>query len=217
MGQKGSKIEITETDRAVLQLKRSKDDIHRFSRRTDELISTEKLQLKKLIKENPKDYKSNLRVRLLLKKIHYQSHLLQQASDQLVNLENMLANIEFKLVEVQFLQGLQRGNEILTKLNKEFDNVDEVMDNVQEQIQYQEEINNTLSQSVIGVDNFEEEIDKELDDLDKEINPVSEIEMPSVQNLPELPLKNAPLSESADNTKGAKKEEGDGELIALSS
>ena len=182
MGQKGSKVHITKTDRAILEVKRSKDEIHKFTRRTDSLILVEKGQLRDLIRKNPKSYKSNMRVRFLLKRIHYQEHLLQQASDQLINLENMVSTLEFKMVEKQFINGLKNGNEILKKLNKEFGNVNELMDDVHDQIAYQNEINETLSRSVIGTEDYEDELDKELDALENEINPkkqnnVEEVEM----------------------------------------
>lgn len=194
MGQKGSKIKITEQDKAVLQLKQSKDSIHKYTRRTSSLIDEERQQLKLIIKENPKTYKQNTKVRFILKRIHYQEHLLDQASDQLINLENMLSNIEFKLVEKQFFQGLQNGNVILTKLNKEFRNIDDIMDNVQEQMAYQAEIDETLAQHVSGVNDYEDEIDKELDAMELEIEGKQETnaateqipEMPSVDKLPEL-------------------------------
>jgi len=127
-----------------------------------------------------------------LKRVHYQEHLLDQASDQLINLENMLSNIEFKLVEKQFFEGLKNGNSILTKLNKEFANVDEVLDDMQEQMAYQDEINETLAQHVSGVNDYEDEIDKELDAMENELMGKQKQEqealpnMPSVGRLPEL-------------------------------
>lgn len=55
---------------------------------------------------------------------------MQQASELLINLEYMLSNIELKLIEAQFLQGLKKGNELQTKLNKEFINVGDVINNL---------------------------------------------------------------------------------------
>lgn len=195
MGQKASKVHITETDKAILQIKRSKDEIHRYTKRTNTLIETERTRLKLLIKENPKTYKKDVRVRLLLKKIHYQEHLLQQASDQLINLENMVSTLEFKMVESQFIEGLRNGNDLLKKLNAEFKDVDQLMDDVQEQIAYQNEIDEALATSVVGTSNFEDEIDKELESLDREINPRAEL--PSTEGLPAF--KNNNESEINDN------------------
>ncbi|QLL30598.1 hypothetical protein HG536_0A04160 [Torulaspora globosa] len=202
MGQKGSKVQITENDRAILQLKRSRDEIHKFTRRTDLLISSERLKLKEMIKENPTKCKSDPRVRFLLKRIHYQDHLLQQALEQLINLENLVSTLEFKLVETQFIKGLERGNQILKKLNKEFENVDELMDDVQMQIAYQEEVDEVLAHSIVGVNDFETEIDKELDQMEREINPQQQIEMPSVDKLPDL--KQRPIASSERKEQGKK-------------
>ncbi|KAK5963409.1 ESCRT-III subunit protein VPS20 PWA37_004535 [Arxiozyma heterogenica] len=186
MGQTNSKIRITETDKAVLQLKRSKDEIHKFTRRTDKLIEQEKIRIKQMIKDNPENYKQNKKIRLLLKRMHYQEYLVQQASDQLTNLEFMISNIEFKLIEVQFLQGLKKGNDILTKLNKEFVNVDEVISDFQEQLEYQNEVDNALAHSVIGVGDIEVALDKELDDLENELKSKMLTNMPTTTGLASL-------------------------------
>ena len=186
MGQKNSKIRITETDKAVLQLKRSKDEIHKFTKRTDKLIEKEKIRIKQMIKDNPDNYKQNKKIRLLLKRIHYQEYLVQQASDQLTNLEFMISNIEFKLIEAQFLQGLKKGNDILTKLNKEFVNVDEVISDFQEQLEYQNEVDNALAHSVIGVSDIEVVLDKELDDVENELKSKVLTSMPTTKGLVSL-------------------------------
>ncbi|GCE99466.1 vacuolar protein sorting-associated protein 20 [Zygosaccharomyces mellis] len=192
MGQRPSKVKITRNDRAILQLKRSKDEIHKFAKRTDKLIASERVRLKAMIEEDPKHYKENLKIRFLLKRIHYQNHLLEQAGDQLINLENLVSTLEFKLVELQFVKGLEHGNEILSKLNKEFKGADQLMDNVQSQISYQNEINDVLARSVVGIDDFEEELDKELEQLEGEFIPKEEpqkepqIQMPSTEGLSEL-------------------------------
>lgn len=188
MGQKGSKVQITGTDRAVLQLKRSKDEIHKFTRRTDQLIKDERERLKQMIRDDPKNYKKDVRVRFLLKRIHYQENLVQKASDQLINLENMVSTIEFKLVEKQFIDGLKSSNEVLKKLNREFGDVDKLLDDVQDQVSYQNEIDNILSNSIIGVNDYEEEIDKELDAMEQSTNSINENNMPSTRGLPHLNL-----------------------------
>lgn len=188
MGQKGSKVLITGTDRAVLQLKRSKDEIHKFTRRTDQLIKDERECLKQMIRDDPKNYKKDVRVRFLLKRIHYQENLVQKASDQLINLENMVSTIEFKLVEKQFIDGLKSSNEVLKKLNREFGDVDKLLDDVQDQVSYQNEIDNILSNSIIGVNDYEEEIDKELDAMEQSTNSINENNMPSTRGLPHLNL-----------------------------
>lgn len=206
MGQRGSKVQITDNDRAILQLKRSKDEIHKFTRKTDQLIISEKARLQQMIKENPGKYKKDVKVRFLLKRIHYQDHLLQQALEQLINLENLVSTLEYKLVELQFVKGLERGNQILTKLNKEFKNVDDLMDNVQEQITYQNEIDDVLAHSVVGVDDFEAELDRELEQMDREVNPETAVHMPSTDKLPELNTEPMDLPQDSGEVEKSKKQ-----------
>ncbi|AMD22353.1 HGR014Wp [Eremothecium sinecaudum] len=194
MGQSSSKIRVTPTDKAILQLKLAKDNLHRYTKRTYTLITDEREELKKMIKEDNQDVKKNPRARLLLKRIHYQQHLLDQCSDQLINLENLLMTIEFKLVEQQFIERLTQGNEVLKKLNREFEGVGKLMDDVGEQIAYQEEIDNVLSNSLVSVvGGFQEELDRELDELDEEINHKNKItDLPSVNGLPEVKIAQQP-------------------------
>lgn len=117
MGQQGSRIKVTESDKAMLQLKMAKDELHRYSRRTENLIGVERAELRTLcIKLKGKQLKQDNRARLLLKRIHYQERLLEQCSDQIINLETMVQSIEFKLIEKKFIDGLQKGNQLLKKL-----------------------------------------------------------------------------------------------------
>ncbi|CCD27411.1 ESCRT-III subunit protein VPS20 NDAI_0K02200 [Naumovozyma dairenensis CBS 421] len=103
----------------------------------------------------------------------------------------MVSTLEFKMIETQFFNGLKNGNIILTKLNKEFENenIDQLMENVQDQIQYQNEVDNILSQSITGVDDFEEEIDKELDQLEAQIVNEKAAKLPSTEGLKPIILK----------------------------
>ncbi|AGO13880.1 AaceriAGR014Wp [[Ashbya] aceris (nom. inval.)] len=184
MGQGGSKIKVTATDKAILQLKLAKDNLHRHAKRTDSLIESERSELRDLARSLKGGIKQNRRARLLLKRIHYQQRLLDQCSDQLINLENMLMTIEFKLVEKQFVQGLARGNEVLKKLNREFSGVEQLMDDVAEQVAYQEEIDQALSSGTVSVGGFQDELDKELEMLAQEVNAQEALpELPSTEGL----------------------------------
>ncbi|KAM3163393.1 VPS20-like protein [Lachancea thermotolerans] len=210
MGQKGSKIEVTKTDKAILQIKLSKDELHRYTRRTEILIGREREKLKALLREDPKNGKKNPRARILLKKIHYQNHLLEQAADQLINLENLVSTVEFKLVEQQFMMGLKQGNEVLTKLNKEFSGAEDLMDSVADQIAYQDEVDQILSSSVVG--GFEEELDRELQQLDQEVNgpahepAKAEPNLPSTEGLPALSEPEAEEPQQEPQSEGRQRE-----------
>ncbi|CDO95753.1 unnamed protein product [Kluyveromyces dobzhanskii CBS 2104] len=192
MGQQGSRIKVTEADKAMLQLKMTKDELHRYSRRTENLIGTERAQLKTLCKSlHGKQLKQDNRARLLLKRVHYQERLLEQCSDQIINLETMVQSIEFKLIERQFIDGLQHGNELLKKLNSELslERVENVMDAAAEQIEIQREVDDALSNAILG-STVNDEIDRELESLDQEVNGDKDT-VPRVQDkLDQLPPAN---------------------------
>ena len=124
---------------------------------------------------------------MLLKKTKYQQKLLEDSSNQLYNLENMIHNIEFKLIEKDFLKGLQNGNAILSKLNNEMkvEDVERLVDEVQDNIAYQDEINEMLSNSVVGQD-IEDEIDQELAALELEATPLDQ-RLPKIDGLAKVP------------------------------
>jgi charged multivesicular body protein 6 len=182
MGNSPSSPKVTAQDRAILQVKLQKDKLVKYQRKSTVLIRSEYNRVKVLLREGNKES-----AKLLLKKVKYQEKLIEDVNNQMFNLENMLQNIEFKLIEKEFLKGLQNGNTILTKLNKEMnvDDVEQLLDEVRESIAYQQEIEETLANATIGMD-LEDEIDEELKQMEKDAIKRDEIDMPSVQGLPEI-------------------------------
>lgn len=195
MGNTTSSPKVTEQDKAILQVKLQKDKLLKYQKKSSLLLKSETEQIKAYLKQNDKK-----NAKLLLKRTKYQETLLENVSSQIMNLENMIQNIEFKLVEKEFLKGLTNGNEILKKLNNEMNinEIENLMDNVNENIQYQEEIDQVLSTSIVGKD-IEDEIDQELRLLEeeeaeknkpKEANLIGKL--PSVKDLPEIEEKFKP-------------------------
>ncbi|KAH3901677.1 related to Vacuolar protein sorting-associated protein 20 [Saccharomycodes ludwigii] len=219
MGQKQSKL--TNQDKAIFQLKLSRDNLNKFTRNTNNLIENERANLKSAIRQdisNGKDYKANVNIRILLKRIHYQEILLSKANDQLINLENMLSNIEFKLIEKDFIKGVDTGNKILTKLNKELniDYVNDVMDTLEDQMSYEREVDQVLNSNILRIGNtgniaisLDDEIDKELDQMlgeqklsqqDVDESKIVEDKLPSVEHLPLPAAKVQPEKEKETET-----------------
>ncbi|KAH3673008.1 hypothetical protein WICMUC_003961 [Wickerhamomyces mucosus] len=165
MGNTSSSPVVTAQDKAILQLKLQKDKLTQYEKRTNNLLKSETLQIKKLLRENNKTG-----AKVILKKKKYQQSLLESVSNQILNLENMIQNIEFKLIEKEFLKGLTQGNSVLKKLNNELNvkDVNELIDEVNDNIEYQNEINDLLSTSIVGKD-YEDEIDEELQALENEV------------------------------------------------
>jgi len=57
---------------------------------------------------------------LLLKKKKYTERILEKTDNELLNIENLIMEIEFKKIEENVLKGIQVGNETLKQLNAVF-------------------------------------------------------------------------------------------------
>lgn len=218
MGQGSSKpnrYEMSEHDRAMLQLKKSRDNIDKYSQSMYKKISKEKLLVKNIIKtkKNIKTGKLNeydeLKCKSILKRIRYQESLVTKAVQQLMSLEEMIISIDFKDVEKMFIKGLENGNGILKELNKELslEKVDAILDESEEQMAMANDVNDLLAESTNNAGQYlDDEVDEELLEMMKEIERKSEQKseknsekkpeqkLPDVANLPD-PISNKPLEE----------------------
>lgn len=70
---------------------------------------------------------------------------LENTDKQLDNLEQLCSSIEFKQIEMQVINGLKIGNDCLKNLNQmmSLDNVEQLMDDTKEAIDYQN-VNKTI-------------------------------------------------------------------------
>ena len=199
MGQESSKsrqYEMSEHDKAMLQLKRSRDNIDKYSQSMYKKIHKEQRMVKDIIrtKKNLKTGKlgeyDELKCKTILKRIRYQESLVTKAVQQLMSLEEMIISIDFKQVEKMFLKGLENGNEILKELNKELtlEKVDAILDESEEQMALANEVNDVLAESSNTAGQYlDEEVDEELLAMMKEMEKTSELKqnLPNVSNLPE--------------------------------
>ncbi|XP_035731467.1 charged multivesicular body protein 6-like isoform X1 [Vespa mandarinia] len=173
---------ITEQDKAILQLKQTRDKIKQYQRRIEQTLEKERLLAKKLIHNGQKD-----RALLLLRKKKFQEQILSKIDGQLENLEIMVHDIEFAQIEIKIVDGLKEGNAALKKLHDIFsiDEIEKVMDETREGIEKQRELDEILSGELTQED--EAEVEAELDVLlNAEIKEAAP-EIPDEITLPEVP------------------------------
>ncbi|KAK9310085.1 hypothetical protein QLX08_000388 [Tetragonisca angustula] len=151
---------VTEQDKAILQLKQTRDKIKQYQRRIEQNLEKERLLAKKLIQNKQKD-----RALLILRKKKFQEQILSKTDGQLENLECMVHDLEFAQVELKVVDGLKVGNAALKKLNDllSIDEIEKVMDETREGIEKQQEINEILLGELTEKD--ENEVEAELDAL----------------------------------------------------
>ncbi|KAH3668342.1 hypothetical protein OGAPHI_002096 [Ogataea philodendri] len=182
---------ITSQDKAILQLKLQRDKLHKSSLRIQTIIDRETQIAKQSVRQN-----NRKRAVLALRKKKYQQNLLETVGKQADTLEELINTIEFKLIEKDFIYGIEQGNQVLKQLNKEMsmEKVDKIMDDSEEGIRYQEELSDRLGELMSK--SLEDEVDLELEQLEQQerskqdvstklpdavTNPLPEIETPQEQ------------------------------------
>ncbi|KAI0080282.1 hypothetical protein K474DRAFT_1615795 [Panus rudis PR-1116 ss-1] len=181
MGSGQSVPKITKQDRAILDLKLQRDKVKQYQKKIQGVLEREHEIAKQHLAAGQKD-----RALFALRKRKYQESLLLKTDQQLENLEQLVSTIEFSLVEVSVLHGLQQGNEVLKEIHKELnvEKVEKLLEETAEAREYQREIEEMLANNLSVED--EEAVQAELNALQREAlgeteeAPERPIELPSV-------------------------------------
>ena len=129
IGKKKNTSRITEQDKAILNLKKTRDQLLQYQKKIEGNLAKDRELAKQLLKDGKKD-----RAKLLLRKKKYHESLLTKTDGQLNNLETLVHDLEFSQVEKQVLDGLKEGNAALKKANEMFsiDEIEQIMDDTAE-------------------------------------------------------------------------------------
>lgn len=187
---------VTEHDKAVLQLKQQRDKLKQYQKRITLQLQREREVAKQLLHDGKKE-----KAKLLLKKKRYQEQLLEKTDNQISNLEKMVGDIEFAQIELKVIEGLKIGNDCLKKMHEvmSIEEVERIMDETQEGIDYQRQIDDLLAGSLTSEDEGaileeleaitqedleQEDLDLELPEAPKEPLPETTPEKQAVKNKP---------------------------------
>ncbi|XP_028824824.1 charged multivesicular body protein 6 [Denticeps clupeoides] len=193
---------VTEQDRAVLQLKQQRDRLRQYQKKLGLQLEKEKLVARQLLKDGKKE-----KALLLLKKKRYQEQLLDKTDGQISNLERMVQDIEFAQIEMKVIEGLKVGNECLKKMHETLsvEEVERIMDETQDSIEYQRQIDELLAGSLSQED--EDAVLAELEAITQ-----GDVQLPEV---PDEPLPDVhKTEEEPKREKGRVKNKADGEMLA---
>ncbi|XP_075701333.1 charged multivesicular body protein 6 [Rhinoderma darwinii] len=168
---------VTEQDKAVLQLKQQRDKLKQYQKKITSQLQREREVARQLLRDGKKE-----KAKLLLKKKRYQEQLLEKTDNQISNLEKMVEDLEFAQIELKVIEGLKIGNDCLKKMHEvmSIEEVERIMDETQEGLEYQRQIDELLSGSLTTED--EEAILEELEAITQE-----DLELPEApkEQLPE--------------------------------
>ncbi|KAM4844890.1 charged multivesicular body protein 6 [Thomomys bottae] len=176
---------VTEQDRAILQLKQQRDKLRQYQKRVSQQLERERALARQLLRDGRKE-----RAKLLLKKKRYREQLLDKTENQISSLEAMVQSIEFTQMEEKVLEGLQLGNACLNKMHQvmSIEEVERILDETQEAVEYQRQIEELLAGSFTQED--EDAILQELDEITQEQMALPEV--PS-EPLPEAKPEKVPV------------------------
>ncbi|XP_055750238.1 charged multivesicular body protein 6-like [Salvelinus fontinalis] len=179
-GRKSRPSRVTEQDRAILQLKQQRDKLKHYQKRVTLQLEKERSLAKQLLKDGKKE-----KALVLLKKKRYQDQLLDKTEKQISNLERMVQDIEFVQIEMKVIEGLKVGNDCLKSMHEamSLEDVERIMDETQDAIEYQRQIDEMLSGSLT-----QEDEDAVLSELEA-ITQGEDVDLPEVptEPLPEVP------------------------------
>ncbi|KAI0687756.1 Snf7-domain-containing protein [Cytidiella melzeri] len=195
MGGNQSVPKITKQDRAILDMKLQRDKVKQYQRKIQGVLDREHEIAKQQLAAGHKD-----RALLALRRRKYQEGLLAKTDAQLENLEHLVSTIEFSLVEVSVLHGLQQGNEVLKEIHKEMnvESVEKLLEETAEAQAYQREIDDMLANNLTAQD--EDEVLAELEGMRREAlggkEPEEGIHLPSPPTV--QPVSHAPIHEEEE-------------------
>uniref|UniRef100_A0A8D3AK56 Charged multivesicular body protein 6 n=1 Tax=Scophthalmus maximus TaxID=52904 RepID=A0A8D3AK56_SCOMX len=168
---------VTEQDKAVLVSQR--DKLRQYQKRINLQLDKERQLARQLLKNGRKD-----KALLLLKKKRYQDQLLDKTENQISNLERLVQDLEFAQIEKRVIDGLKVGNDCLKKMHEvmTIEEVERIMDETQDAIDYQRQIDEMLSGSFSQED--EDAVLAELEAITQ-----GDVELPEVPSdeLPDVP------------------------------
>eukprot|EP00904_Undaria_pinnatifida_P012033 jgi/Undpi1/7960/HiC_scaffold_24.g10432.m1 len=141
---KSSAHKVTDQDRAVLDLKNSRDRLTRYQKRLD--LECGKLQVQALgmVKAGRKD-----RALLLLKVKKLKQDQADKASSQLLTVHQLMETIDWESQQLKVFNALKEGNLALQQLHEEMplEKVEELMADTAENIAMEEEISKAIGGS----------------------------------------------------------------------
>ncbi|XP_063727668.1 charged multivesicular body protein 6-A-like [Symsagittifera roscoffensis] len=140
---------VTDNDRAVLELKKARDQLHMFQRKTQADLERERQVARQLLQQEKTD-----RAKCVLRRKRYKESLLAKTDTQLDNLDAMVGEIEMAEIQVKVVDGLKAGKDALAKLQQvlKLDDIEQLMDDTRDAVELQQQIEDTLAGSLTEQD-----------------------------------------------------------------
>lgn len=167
------KTRVNEEDKAIAQIKITRDQVKNYLKKLENTIAQLKSATKECVKNKQKD-----KALLVLRKQKFLEKNLETGRGELLNLEGQIASIENAQIQKNVYEALKQGNEFLKNINKQLtvEDVNKLMEETAEAIEYQQEVGRALAQQ--GIQEDDTDLLQQLDELDAV--EALDIDLPSV-------------------------------------
>ena len=186
-----SSSRINKDDKAIAEVKLTKDKVRNYLKKLERSIGICKDAVKECIRNKQKD-----KAMLALRKQKYLEKNLETGRGELLNLENLVLNIENAQMQNNVYEAMKQGNDFLKNMNQQLtiDDVEKLMEETAEAIEYQQQVGEILAQQGIREDDS---------DLLKQLEQLDELEALDV-DIPSVPRNQAKVSEETSEKKANK-------------
>ena len=159
------KPQLSAEDQAIFQCKKCRDNIKSYIKRLDNNSVKQRNQAKEHLKN-----KNRERAKMCLNQSKFYQTQIESSSNQLAMIEDQIIRIETTRSQKETFAALEQGNKILTELQKEvniekWEKISEDMDDLREN---QNEIGEFLKSKNINMEEYNEGLDKDLENLMKQ-------------------------------------------------
>jgi len=146
---------LSETDKAKLDLKRNRDKLKKYSNKLQEKIDRETALAKDLLKKDKVRHKN--RVLLILRRKKLSTKSLNNAEKNLMNVETLLNDLQDASLTQEVIASIKIGTDALKEINSmcKLEDIDQLMEDTQEAMAYQQEVSEALGQDLTDVDDEE--------------------------------------------------------------
>jgi charged multivesicular body protein 6 len=169
---------LNDQDKVVLDIKRCRDNLKNYIKRLQKDSNLNRDKAKELLRNNNRDSAKIFLNKSKMCNTHINTYL-----NQLNLLEDQLANMQMSIQQKETFEIIGRGNEILKQLQKDVNL--EKLENLSEEFndlkQNQEEVSNFLKTYSITSQEFEADVENDLNKMIEETSPLPDTSFPEVK------------------------------------
>ncbi|KAL0233503.1 hypothetical protein PCE1_002018 [Barthelona sp. PCE] len=177
-------VEVTDKDKAMLDLKRQRDRLKRYSRKLEKVLDTEMDLAREALKANDRR-----KATMCLKRKKMQERALSEAENHLMNVETLITNTESAIMTQEVAVAMESGTTLLNMLNEEIsiERIEDIFDAAQDAVDEQRDIQEAFAALSLTDDalvDMDEEIENEMNAWELEFAEEEALQNQTLNNTP---------------------------------